>query len=91
MSTRISQTRCGIQVLCVPTATSRGYLKGRRYLLHDRDQKFCADFREALVAGGVKCVVLPVEWNYTDTYAHTDTHGGVVREVPSIASSNHAK
>jgi len=36
-----------------------GYLKGRRYVLHDRDKKFCTDFCQTLAAGGVKCVVLP--------------------------------
>jgi hypothetical protein len=36
-----------------------GYLNGRRYLLHDRDQKFCREFRETLAAGGVKCLPLP--------------------------------
>jgi len=36
-----------------------GYLNGRRYLLHDRDQKFCVEFRDTLAAGGVKCLALP--------------------------------
>src|SRR5215831_14949016 len=36
-----------------------GYLNGCRYLLHDRDQKFCREFRETLAAGGVKCLPLP--------------------------------
>ena len=35
-----------------------GYLNGCRYLLHDRDQKFCREFWDTLEAGGVKC--LPV-------------------------------
>ena len=30
-----------------------------RYLLHDRDAKFCASFRETLATGGVKCLRLP--------------------------------
>jgi putative transposase len=30
-----------------------------RYLLHDRDQKFCREFRETLAAGGVKCIPIP--------------------------------
>ena len=34
-------------------------LNGCRYLLHDRDAKFCAQFRETLAAGGVKCLRLP--------------------------------
>jgi hypothetical protein len=36
-----------------------GYLKGCRYLLHDRDEKFCREFRETLAAGGVKCTPIP--------------------------------
>lgn len=36
-----------------------GYLNGCRYVLHDRDAKFCADFRDTLAAGGVKCLPLP--------------------------------
>jgi putative transposase len=36
-----------------------GYLNGCRYVLHDRDAKFCAEFRETLAAGGVKCLPLP--------------------------------
>jgi len=34
-------------------------LNGYRYLLHDRDQKFCRGFREILAAGGVRCTPLP--------------------------------
>jgi transposase InsO family protein len=30
-----------------------------RYLLHDRDTKFCASFRETLAAEGVKSLRLP--------------------------------
>ena len=36
-----------------------GYLNRCRYVLHDRDTKFCASFRDILVAGGVKPLVLP--------------------------------
>jgi len=36
-----------------------GYLLHHRYVLHDRDTKFCAEFRESLAAGGVKCLQLP--------------------------------
>ena len=28
-------------------------------MLHDRDTKFCAEFRETLATGGVKCLRLP--------------------------------
>jgi len=36
-----------------------GYLRRHRYVLHDRDTKFCADFRKTLATGGVKCLQLP--------------------------------
>jgi transposase InsO family protein len=36
-----------------------GHLNGCRYLLHDRDTKFCTEFRETLAAGGVKGLRLP--------------------------------
>src|SRR6202043_2770091 len=35
------------------------YLDGCRYVLHDRDTKFCASFRSVLAAGGVKTMALP--------------------------------
>jgi hypothetical protein len=36
-----------------------GFLNGCRYLLHDRDAKFCAAFAEILEAVGIKTVKLP--------------------------------
>src|SRR5215467_5404555 len=36
-----------------------GYLRCHRYVLHDRDPRFCADFRKTLATGGVKCLRLP--------------------------------
>jgi putative transposase len=36
-----------------------GYLRQQRYVLDDRDTKFCKQFRETLAAGGVKCLRLP--------------------------------
>jgi len=36
-----------------------GHLRKRRYLLHDRDTKFCASFRAMLATGNVKCLALP--------------------------------
>jgi putative transposase len=32
-----------------------------RYVLHDRDTKFCASFRSALASGGVKTIPLPAK------------------------------
>ena len=36
-----------------------GGLRGFRYLLHDRDTKFCAGFDEVLAGGGIPCLRLP--------------------------------
>src|SRR5918995_901203 len=36
-----------------------GCLRQHRYVLHDRDAKFCAEFRDTLVTRGVKCLRLP--------------------------------
>ena len=47
------------QVACNATFEGIGQLNGCRYVLHDRDAKFCAEFRKTLAAGGVKCLRLP--------------------------------
>jgi hypothetical protein len=47
------------QVACNATLEGMGQLNGCRYLLHDRDAKFCTEFRETLAAGSVKCLRLP--------------------------------
>jgi hypothetical protein len=47
------------QVARNATMEDTGYLNGCRYLLHDRDQKFCGEFRETLAAGGVECTPIP--------------------------------
>jgi hypothetical protein len=46
-----------------------GYLNGCRYLQHDRDQKFCREFRETLAAGGVQCLPLPARSPNLNAYA----------------------
>jgi hypothetical protein len=40
------------QVACNATWEGMGQLNGSRYVLHDRDAKFCAEFRGSLAAGG---------------------------------------
>jgi len=39
------------QVARNAVADEAGYLLRHRYVLHDRDTKFCAEFRESLAAG----------------------------------------
>jgi hypothetical protein len=47
------------QVARNATMEGTGYLNGYRYLLHDRDRKFCQEFRDTMATGGVKCLPLP--------------------------------
>jgi putative transposase len=47
------------QVARHATMQDTGYLNGCRYLLHDRDKKFCREFRETLAASGVECTPIP--------------------------------
>jgi len=47
------------QIARSATQETWGYLHPCRYVLHDRDTKFCASFRSALAAGGVKTIPLP--------------------------------
>jgi hypothetical protein len=36
-----------------------GYLRRHVYVLHDRDAKFCAEFRKTLASAGITCLRLP--------------------------------
>jgi len=49
------------QIARSATQDTWGYLPGCRYVLHDRDTKFCASFRSALETGGVKTIPLPAK------------------------------
>ena len=57
------------QVARNATMEGTGYLNGCRYLLHDRDTKFCHEFRDTLAAGGVKCTPLPARSPNLNSYA----------------------
>ena len=43
------------------TQESWGFLHPCRYVLHDRDTKFCASFQSALASGGVRTIRLPAK------------------------------
>src|SRR5215472_13103308 len=58
------------QVARNATMQDTGYLNGCRYLLHDRDKKFCCKFRETLAAGGVRCTPIPAR--SPDLNAHAE-------------------
>ena len=46
-----------------------GIPKGCRYLLHDRDAKFCASFRELIESGSVKTIRLPARSPNLNSFA----------------------
>ena len=46
-----------------------GYLHPSRYVLHDRDTKFCASFHSALASGGVKTIPLPAKSPTVNAFA----------------------
>jgi hypothetical protein len=58
------------QVARNATMQDTGYLNGCRYLLHDRDKKFCREFRETLTACGVECTPIPAR--SPDLNAHAE-------------------
>jgi transposase InsO family protein len=47
------------QIARSATQETWGHLHPCRYVLHDRDTKFCASFRSTLADGGVKAIRLP--------------------------------
>lgn len=57
------------QVARNATMEDTGYLNGCRYLLQDRDTKFCSAFRETLAAGGVKCTPISARSPNLNAYA----------------------
>jgi putative transposase len=46
-----------------------GFLRGCRYLLHDRDTKFCLSFRELIESGRVEMIRLPARSPNLNSYA----------------------
>ena len=46
-----------------------GFLANSRYLLHDRDTKFCMSFRQLIEAGRVKTMPLPARSPNLNAYA----------------------
>ena len=51
------------------TGEEWGFVEQRRYALHDRDTKFCSDFRDTLAAGGIKPIQLPARSPNLNAYA----------------------
>ncbi len=51
------------------TDAEDGFLVGKKYLIHDRDPLFTAEFRETLAAAGVESVRLPARSPNLNAYA----------------------
>ncbi len=51
------------------TDEESGHLLGQRYLLHDRDTRFCPAFRSVLRSAGVRPVVLPPQSRNLNAFA----------------------
>src|ERR1039457_2193301 len=51
------------------TMEDAGFLINRRYLLHDRDRKYCSSFRQLLEAASVKTLALPPRSPNLNAYA----------------------
>src|SRR5258708_28465442 len=51
------------------TMEDSGFLINRRYLLHDRDSKYCSSFRQVIEAGSVKTLALPPRSPNLNAYA----------------------
>ena len=46
-----------------------GFLQGQRYLILDRDTKFCENFRRVIRDSGIKCIRLPPNSPNMNAYA----------------------
>ena len=51
------------------TSETWEYLDQRRYVLHDRDAKFCSLFQATLTAGGIEPIPLPARSSNLNAYA----------------------
>jgi len=51
------------------TMEDAGFLINRRYLLHDRDRKYCSSFRQLIEAASVKTLALPPRSPNLNAYA----------------------
>ena len=51
------------------TMEDSGFLINRRYLLHDRDSKYCSSFRQVIEAGSVRTLALPPRSPNLNAYA----------------------
>jgi len=57
------------QMARTQTMEDTGFLNHRRYVLHDRDRKYCEGFREVIRAGGIEPIALPARSPNLNAYA----------------------
>jgi putative transposase len=57
------------QMTRTQTMEDTGFLNHRRYVLHDRDRKYCEGFREVIRAGGIEPIALPARSPNLNAYA----------------------
>ena len=58
-----------VQIARNRTDCFAGFLNGKRYLIHDRDPLYTAQFTKTLAAAGVRCVKLPPKSPNLNAYA----------------------
>ena len=51
------------------TMEDSGFLNHCRYLLHDRDRKYCQGFRDVIREGGIEPIALPARSPNLNAYA----------------------
>ena len=51
------------------TAEDKGFLKSKKFLIHDRDPLFTAQFRQTMKAGGVRTLKMPKQSPNLNDYA----------------------
>ncbi len=69
------------------TMEDEGFFKGRKYLIMDRDTKFCKSFKEILKSAGVESLVLPKESPDLNAYAERwvrSVKEECIRELPFL-------
>jgi hypothetical protein len=71
-------------VLFTAAPVSPGFLEQRRYLLHDRDTKFCPLFRATLKVGGIKPIQLPARSPNLNGYGICRNDGDLGFEIVTI-------
>ena len=61
------------QMACNVTMEDTGSLINRRYLLHDRDSRYCSSFRQVIEARSVRTLALPPRSPNLNAYCFSST------------------